>query len=175
MRTDAILPLVAVIIACASNANATDAEQTPPPSPNADKRFTAIFGIEAAIVGLSVGPRAELLYRLGPPGTSSHLRTTGAVLFGPEFVYIPVGFGYRAVFRQEKLVQPLLGLGYEAHFFLTDGGHAFAQWGVAYVEGGTGFRMTDRVSIGAAVSLEFSFIGEPGPGLAPRVFGAFRF
>ena len=125
--------------------------------------------------GLSFGPRAELLYRLGGPGTVSHLRTTAGMLVGPEFVFVPVGLGYRAVFRQDKTVQPLAGLGYEAHFFVTHGGPVFARWAAVYFEGGVGFALNDRFSLGGAASLDWGLIGEPGPGIQTRMFGALRF
>ncbi len=149
----------------------------PPPAPAApapDRPFTALLGVEASIIGLSFGPRAEMLYRLGPPGSVSHLRTTLGVLVGPEFVFVPVGLGYRAVFRQGKTVQPLVGLGYEAHFFVTEG-PVFVQWATVYLEGGAGFAITDRFSVGAAVSLDWSFAGEGGPGLQTRLFSGLGF
>lgn len=126
------------------------------------------------MIGLSYGPRAEFLWRLGSPGTVSHLRTTMGFLPGPEFVFVPVGVGYRAVFRQDKTVQPLLGVGYEAHFFLTDG-PLFAQWAALCFEAGSGFALSERISVGGAVSLDWTVAGERGPGLQGRVFGALRF
>lgn len=138
-------------------------------------RFTVGLGLETAIVGLSFGVRPELQYRLGPPGTISHFRTSVGLLFGPEFTFVPVSIGYRAVFRQGKTVQPLLGTGLQSNFFLVSGGPVFAQLGVFYLEGGSGFALNDRLSIGAAASLEWAFIGEPGPGLALRVFGGWKF
>lgn len=169
MRTSLTLSAGLFALCLAHSARAAE------PAPAFDSRTTAVFGLDAALVGLSFGPRADLLYRLGPKGTWSHLRTTAGILFGPEFVFVPVGIGYRAVFRQDKTVQPLVGIAYESHFFLADTDHVFVQWGALCLEAGTGFALSDRVALGAAVQLEFSFIGEPGPGLAPRVFGAFRF
>ena len=132
------------------------------------------MGLEVSVVGLSYGPRFELLWRFGAPGTVSHLRTTIAVLPGPEFVFVPIGLGYRAVFRQDKTLQPLVGIGYEAHLFLTDG-PVFAQWAALYLEGGAGVAVSDRVSVGAAVSVDWTFAGEQGPGLQGRVFGGLKF
>jgi hypothetical protein len=131
-------------------------------------------GLEVSVVGLSYGPRFELLWRFGAPGTVSHLRTTIGVLPGPEFVFVPIGLGYRAVFRQDKTLQPLVGIGYEAHLFLTDGPD-FAQWAALYLEGGAGVAVSERVSVGAAVSVDWTFAGERGPGLQGRVFLALKF
>jgi hypothetical protein len=152
-------------------ARAEEADSQVPPE---DYRFTAQLGIEATVVGFSVGPRLDLLYRLGGPGSFSHLRLTAGALVGPEFVYVPVGIGYRASFRQTKTVQPLVGLGTEVHMFLVSG-HVFRQWGVVYLEAGSGFAVTKRVSLGAIATVEWAMIGEPGPGLAARLFGGYRF
>jgi hypothetical protein len=79
------------------------------------------------------------------------------------------------VFRQGKTVQPLVGLGYEAHFFMTRGGPAFAQWATVYLEGGVGFALDDHFIVGGAASLDWSFANEPGPGLQARLFWGIRF
>lgn len=144
------------------------------PVPPVDHRFTVQLGIEATVVGFSVGPRVDLLYRLGGPGSFSHLRLTAGALVGPEFVYVPVGIGYRAAFRQTKTVQPLVGLGTEAHMFLVSG-HVFRQWGVVYLEAGSGFALTKKLALGAVATVEWAMIGEPGPGLAARLFASYRF
>lgn len=136
--------------------------------------FTALLGLEASVVGLSFGPRAEFLWRFGAPGSVSRLRTTLGVLPGPELVFVPLGIGYRAVFREHAIVRPFGGLGYEAHFFLTDG-PAYAQWAAIYFEGGCAFGLTDRISVGATTSLDWTFIGERGPGLQGRIFGGYHF
>ncbi len=173
MRTSA-LALSTLALVCLAGP-AFGAKEPLPPAPPADRRFTALLGLEASVVGFSLGPRAELLYRLGAPGSVSHLRTTTGALIGPEFVFVPVGVGYRAVFRQDKTVQPLVGLGYEAHCFFTHEGPVFAQWATVYLEGGVGFALDDRFSLGGAVSADWSFANEPGPGLQGRLFGGMRF
>ncbi len=175
MRTSSAC--LSALATLAFSATALQAAASEPPAPavhSPDRPYTALLGFEASIVGLSFGPRAELLYRLGPPGSVSHVRTTVGVLIGPEFVFVPAGLGYRAVFREGKTVQPLVGLGYEAHFFFTKG-PIFAQWATVYLEAGSGFAITDRVSIGAAISADWSFAGEGGPGLQTRLFSGFRF
>lgn len=171
MRTK--LAAIVLLLLCMSGqaARADEAESQAPP---ADHRFTAQLGVEATVVGFSVGPRLDLLYRLGGPRSFSHLRLTAGALIGPEFVYLPVGIGYRAAFRQSKTVQPLVGLGTEVHMFLVSG-HVFRQWGVVYLEAGCGFAVTQRVSLGAIANVEWAMIGEPGPGLAARLFGGYRF
>ena len=150
------------------------AQQSASEAPPVDHRFTAQLGVEATVVGFSVGPRLDLLYRLGGPGSFSHLRLTAGALVGPEFVYLPVGLGYRAAFRQSKTVQPLVGIGTEVHMFMV-AGHVFRQWGVVYLEAGSGFAITERVSLGAIATVEWATIGEPGPGLAGRLFVGYRF
>jgi len=169
------LSALAVLVFCTTTLAAEAPGPLPPPAAHSpDRPFTALLDFEVSIIGLSFGPRVELLRRLGPPGSVSHLRTTVGVLIGPEFVFVPTGLGYRAVFRQDKTIQPFVGLGYEAHFFLTKG-PIFVQWAAAYLEGGSGFAITDRISVGAAVSLDWSFAGEGGPGLQTRLFSGLRF
>jgi hypothetical protein len=141
-------------------------------APNAP--FTALLGLEVSLIGLSYGPRAEMLWRFGGAGTVSHLRTTIGVLPGPELVFVPIGLGYRAVFRQAHLVQPFLGLGWEAHFFLHDG-PLFAQSSAVYLETGLGFAISDRALLGCALSLDWTVAGERGPGIQERVFAGLRF
>ncbi len=171
------LSALVVLLLVLSSTGLAAKDLDPPLAPVAepqDRPYTALLGFEVSIIGLSFGPRVELLYRLGPPGSVSHLRTTVAVLAGPEFVFVPTGIGYRAVFRQDKTIQPLVGLGYEAHFFLTEG-PIFVQWATVYLEAGSGFAITDRLSVGGAVSLDWSFAGEGGPGLQTRLFSGLRF
>ena len=158
------------------SAGAARAEDEASRLPPADRRgpYTAILGAEASVVGLSFGPRAELLWRPGAAGTVSHLRTTVGALAGPELVFVPIGVGYRAVFREQKALRPFAGAGYEAHFFLTDG-PAYAQWAAIYVEGGASLAIVDRFSLGLGTSLDWTVAGERGPGLQGRLFGAYQF
>lgn len=161
----------------ADDGSAASASVVDAPAALSDSRrrpFTALLGLEASVVGLSFGPRAEFLWRFGGPGSVSRLRTTVGVMPGPEFVFVPIGIGYRAAFREHALVRPFGGLGYEAHFFVTDG-PAYAQWAAIYFEGGCAFGLTDRVSVGAATSLDWTFAGERGPGLQGRIFGGYQF
>lgn len=187
MRTDRLRAAVIVPVlvlasiadrpARAEDGSAPPARSVDAPASSVEARrlpFTALLGLEASVIGLSFGPRAELLWRFGAPGSVSRLRTTIGVMPGPELVFVPIGIGYRAVFREHAIVRPFAGLGYEAHFFLTDG-PAYAQWAAIYFEGGCAFGVTDRVSIGAATSLDWTLVGERGPGLQGRVFGGYRF
>jgi hypothetical protein len=89
-------------------------------------------------------------------------------------VFVPIGVGYRAVFRQDQTVKPFLGLGYEAHFFLNDARN-YAQWAAVYLEAGLGFAINDRTLVGCALSADWTFAGERGPGLQERVFAGLRF
>ncbi len=158
-----------------TQAAASPPEDRPASSVDARRRpFAALLGVEASVVGLSFGPRAEFLWRFGAPGSVSRLRTTLGILPGPEFVFVPMGIGYRAVFREHAIVRPFGGLGYEAHFFLTDG-PAYAQWASIYFEGGCSLGLSDRLSVGAAASLDWTFAGERGPGLQGRLFGGYHF
>lgn len=176
MRTEAAVPSALALLLLTTTALAAEGSAPPPPSAveSEDRPFTALLDLEASVIGLSFGPRVELLRRLGSPGSVSHLRTTVGALDGPEFVFVPMGLGYRAVFRQDKTVQPLVGLGYEAHFFVTKG-PVFVQWAAVYLEAGSGFAITDRLSVGSAVSVDWSFLVEGGPGLQTRLFSGLRF
>lgn len=80
----------------------------------------------------------------------------------------------KGAFRPTKTVQPLVGLGTEVHLFMV-AGHVFRQWGVVYLEAGSGFAVTQRVSLGAIATVDWATIGEPGPGLAARLFVGYRF
>jgi hypothetical protein len=51
----------------------------------------------------------------------------------------------------------------------------FSQLGVFYLEGGSGFAITDRFAVGGAATIEWSFLNELGPGIAIRAFGALKF
>lgn len=150
------------------------AERAAPIVTAADRPFALLLGLEASVVGFSIGPRAEFLWRPGAAGTVSNLRVHAGVLGGPEFVFVPIGVGYRAVFGSSGLVQPFAGGGYEAHFFITEG-PLFAQLATIYVEGGCGFAVDERFSAGVATSLDWTFAGERGPGLQLRLFGGYRF
>ena len=136
--------------------------------------YTVTAGLELSIIGLSFGERAEFLWRMGGPGSFSHLRVHVGALAGPEFVFVPMGLGYRAQFREDMTVQPFIGVGYEAHFFLTDG-PVFSQLAAIYAELGCAFAIDDRFSVGAGASLDWTFAGERGPGLQTRLFTGYRF
>ena len=87
MRIDSACLSAVAILLLSTTALAEEGSDLPP-APVArplDRPFTALLDFEVSIIGLSFGPRAELLYRLGPPGSVSHLRTTVGALVGPEF------------------------------------------------------------------------------------------
>jgi len=169
-----ISPVLAGLLAFVGGMQSAIAAE-PADSPAANSRFTAGLGLEVALVGLSFGLRPELQYRLGPRGTVSHFRTSFGLLFGPEFTFVSPSIGYRAAFRQEKTVQPFVGLGLQSNFYLVSGGPVFSSPGVFYLEGGSGFALNERFALGGAANLEWSFLGEPGPGLAVRAFGSMKF
>lgn len=160
----------------APTTNAQDADVSEDDDDGASIRSprTVTAGLEMSLVGLSFGQRAEFLWRMGGPGSVSHLRLHAGALAGPELVFVPMGIGYRALFREDMTVQPFVGLGYEAHFFLTDG-PVYSQLASIYAELGCAFAIDDRFSVGPALSLDWTFAGERGPGLQTRLFTGLRF
>lgn len=152
MRGSALLPLILALLL--------------PAAANAD-RLTIAAGPEATLVGLAFGARGELLVRPGPTDSAHHLRIAPGLLVGPEFNYVPVALGYRAIFRKDHVVRPLVGGGFESQVRWVD--DAPAAWQLAmYGEGGLVFRLTDSLSLGAAAGLDWTFLGGAGPGLSLR-------
>ncbi|MBL8921338.1 MAG: hypothetical protein JNJ54_20935 [Myxococcaceae bacterium] len=129
---------------------------------------------EVTLVGLTWGVRPELLIRPGEAGTVSRVRVAVGVFAGKDQVFLPLSVGYRAVFRQGRLVQPAVGAGLELQHRLVSDLAAVRQFGV-YVEGGVGFSVTPRLSFGLMVSLDLMLVGGPGIGLGPRLFAGWRF
>jgi hypothetical protein len=152
----------------------TGASEEDDDGPRVRSPRTVTAGLELSIVGLSFGQRSEFLWRMGGPGSVSHMRVHLGMLAGPEFVFVPMGLGYRAIFREDMTVQPFIGLGYEAHFFLTDG-PVFSQLATVYGELGCGFAIDDDFSVGAGLSVDWTVAGERGPGLQTRLFTGYRF
>ncbi len=122
-------------------------------------------GPEVTLVGLAFGGRGELLVR--PADTVHQLRIAPGFLVGPEFNYVPVALGYRAVFRQESIVRPLVGAGVESQLRWVD--DAPVAWQLAlYAEGGVMFRLTESLSLGALAGLDSTFVGGGGFGASVR-------
>lgn len=126
------------------------------------------FFPEVALVGLAGGARLELLYRPFGPGSVTRLRLAPGFLAGPEFYYVPIALGYRAVFRPTQVVRPLLGSGFEYQLrVVTDGpaAHQLAWYG----EVGVLFAVRPDISVGAIGGVDFTFVGGLGPGLTCRL------
>lgn len=120
---------------------------------------------EGTVVGLSFGLRPEVAYRLGGPGTASRLRASVGALLGPEFFYLPVSFGYRALYREGRLLQPLLGAGLELQNRMVTDAPVASSFGV-YLEAGLLFGIGQNLSAGAVAGADVTFLGGPGGGLS---------
>lgn len=138
-------------------------------------RWIAQLDGEASVVGASFGVRGELLWRIGAPGTASHLRASAGFLPGPELTFVPAGLGYRAIWRSTRTVQPFAGGGWESQHFLISDAPTVHRWLAIYLEGGSGFALTPQLSLGLGTSLDFSILRSRGPGLQLRGFAAWRF
>lgn len=172
VRTASAVAVLVTLIAPSllqAQSDAATADQRPHHGP-----FAATLGIEASVVGFSMGPRGEFLWRLGNPEAVSHLRVHAGALDGPEFLFVPIGVGYRASFLPQKRVQPFVGVGYEAHWFITDG-VVFSQLATLNIEAGCAFAIDGPFAAGLGTSLDWTFAGERGPGLQLRLFGGYRF
>jgi len=157
MRTSALVAFLAAFTAVAQ-----------PEAVFARSRFEVGLPVEVTLVGLTAGVRPELLFRFGAEGTRSRLRLAAGVLAGPEQLLVPVAVGYRAVYRQGALVQPLLGVGAETQWRLvTDAPAVWALGG--YLEGGVGVRLAARVSLSGMLAIDVMLLGTPGAGLTPRL------
>jgi len=137
-------------------------------------RFELVLPAEVTLVGLTFGLRPELLFRPGEEGTRSRLRLAAGLFIGPEQTFVPVSFGYRAIFRQGAVVQPIAGAGIELQQrFVSD--YPAVRQGAVYVEGGVGFELSARWSVGAMVSIDASLLGGAGASVDPRVHLSYRF
>ncbi|MFZ5442500.1 MAG: hypothetical protein ACOZQL_20995 [Myxococcota bacterium] len=159
MRTEA---LVLALVLTASRAQAQES------------RFEVALPVEVTLIGLTAGVRPEVLFRPGEPGTVSRLRLAIGVLGGPDQLFVPVSLGYRAVFRQEHVVQPTLGLGLEVQHRAVFDFPLVQQFGL-YVEAGCGFAVTKQLSLGAMLAVDVMFLGGPGLGIGPRLWAGWRF
>ncbi len=119
---------------------------------------------EVTIVGLSGGPRAEIMYRPGGLGSAHRLRLAPGILSGPDVNYAPIALGYRAVLRSTKIVQPILGIGMEYQVRWVNDAPAAHQGGI-YAEVGTQFRVGRGVAINVLSGFDFTFIGYGGIGV----------
>ena len=159
----------ALLIAQLALAGAPAAEAGP-----ALTRFELVVPAEVTLVGLTFGVRPELLFRLGEEGTRSRLRLAAGLFIGPEHTFVPVSFGYRALFRQGATVQPIVGLGVEfQQRFVSD--LPTVRQGAVYVEGGVSFELTARWSVGAMISIDVSLLGGAGASVDPRLHLGYRF
>lgn len=134
----------------------------------AASRFEVGAGAELTLVGLAGGLRAEALYRPGDAGSRSRLRLAPGFLMGPEFSYVPLAVGYRAVFRQDARLRPLLGTGLEFQQRWVSDAPAVRQLAF-YAEAGLQAALGQGWSAGLQTSVDWAFLGPPGPGLVLRL------
>jgi hypothetical protein len=168
MRTEALL--VALLPALAL-AQAPEAEPgaTAPGNDDLAARFEVGVPAEVTLVGLTAGLRPEVLFRFGAPGTASRLRFAVGVLAGPEQLFVPLSLGYRAVYRQGELVQPVFGVGLELQHRFAFDLPVVRAFGL-YLEGGVGFEVAPGWSVGALLAVDVMVVGMPGFGFGPRAF-----
>ena len=167
MRTSVLLLLLVGSFALAENGIVSRE-----PRFNAS-RFELGLPAEVTLVGLTYGVRPEVLYRFGELGSVSRLRLAVGFFNGPEQFFLPVSLGYRAVFRQPRVVHPIVGVGLEYQGRFTSGFHPIHAGG-AYVEGGVSFQVAYRWTVGVLAQVDVMFIETPGFGLGPRAFIAWR-
>ena len=137
-------------------------------------RFELNVPAEVTLVGLTYGTRPELLVRFGGPSSVSRLRVAAGIFGGAEQIFVPFSLGYRAVFRPEKRVQPLLGVGLEVQLRGVSDYRLVRQFG-AYLETGLGIMLDRHWSIGAMFTFDLMIFGGPGFGFGPRVHAGYRF
>lgn len=147
-------------------APAPSPSQAVEPAPAAEsliaaRRFTLAASAEVNLVGLCFGPRLELNWRPFEPGSASRVRLAIAFDYGPEFFYIPVALGYRAVYRQAHVVRPLVGVGVEAQQFVISDAPTISRLS-GYLEGGVLFGFDEHWDAGAVLSLEYAPAFSPG-------------
>ena len=138
-----------------------------------DSRLELGIPAEVTLVGLTGGVRPELLFRPAEPGSASRLRVAVGLLIGPEQLFIPISLGYRAVYRQGRVVQPLVGAGLELQHRLVGDAPPVRSLGL-YLEGGVGFAITPRWSVGVLVTVDVMMLGVPGFGFGPRLTVSWR-
>ena len=141
--------------------------------PGAAGAVSVTLGGEVTLVGLTGGARAELLYRPGAPGTASRLRLALGAFSGPDQVFVPFSLGYRAQYRDGKLLQPLVGVGLEVQHRVVSDLPLVQQFGL-YGEAGLALGLPGGFCLGGVFSFDLMFFGGPGFGFGPRLFLAFR-
>lgn len=127
------------------------------------------FGLapEVTLVGLAGGARAQVHWRPGGPRTVSRVVLAPGLLIGPEFDYIPVALGYRAIFRAGSIVRPMVGAGLEYQHRWVDDAPAARQLAF-YLEFGALFSVAPQWNAGLAVGTDVTFAGGMGFGLLGR-------
>lgn len=135
---------------------------------SSERRWELMLSPEVTAVGLSFGLRPELVYRPFERGTASRLTASLGLLWGPEFLYVPVSVGYRAVYRSEKTVRPVLGVGLELQQRIVGDAPWAEQLGL-YLEGGVLVGLNERASVGLLLRPDVMFVGLAGAGLSARL------
>ncbi len=134
----------------------------------AQPRLEVGGGAELTLVGLAGGLRAEALFRPGAAHTRSRIRLAPGLLFGPEFSYVPVAVGYRAVFRGDAWLRPEAGAGFEFQQRWVSDAAPVRQLAF-YVEAGLQAAVGQGWSAGLQTSVDWAFLGPAGPGLVVRL------
>lgn len=131
-------------------------------------RFSVAGHLEAQVVGLAFGVRAEALYRPFRPDRGANLRVGLGLQGGPELAYLPIDVGWRQHFVPHRILTLELGAGFEQQTFFSPD-----LWPVSrpafYGEAGFAFQVTPGGWLGAQVVPSFAPFRTPGPSLAVRV------
>lgn len=164
MRTDLCCAVALAAFAVSQDAHADSWRE----------RFEVGLAPELTLVGLAGGARAQLAWLPGGPRSVSRMLLTPGFLVGPEFDYVPVGLGYRAVFRAGRVVRPLVGAGVEYQHRDVSDAPAARQLAV-YLEGGSMFAVAPQWMVGAAVGMDVTVAGGFGFGLLGRAIVTWSF
>lgn len=170
MRTELTIAALSLVILVPGLASATpDAEPTPTaPAPGgvvlADHLEVGV-PFEVDLVGLVYGLRPEALWRFGKDD-ASRLRLAIGLLPGPEYFYLPVSFGYRAVWGSGRW-HPEAGLGVEQQTFLVPDAPPSSRTSF-YFELGLGVDFGEHWTATVSMAPDFAPFGEPGPGMSLR-------
>lgn len=133
------------------------------------ERLHFAAGAEMTLVGLSYGPRFEFLYDISSQRSGQMLRLAPGILYGPEFIYVPVALGYRNYFLNHgDIFQLFWGAGVEYQGrYITDG--ESAHQGMIYIEDGALLSLTPGFALSIHFGVDWAVLGPPGPGVITRV------
>jgi len=132
------------------------------------RRLSLAGHLQADLIGLAVGPRLELLYRLGDPDGGENLRLSVGVLPGPELVHVPLAVGYRQCFDLGDVAQLGLGLGFELQSFFVPDHYAVVR-PAFYAEFVLDFKVMDNGWIGVHTGADVAPFDYFGFGIMTRL------